>query len=134
MQVEYGKWTAQYSALIHLLDSNSHHQNQSAVSDFLGSGVVTFTSYGSRLRLDVRKLQTCEALKTMLMLSRHLIFTIPPAVVLTIILRPLATKIDLYKIVFLVSVCISSTKTQVVFVFLRFQRWLSPTPSLGTLI
>jgi 15-cis-phytoene synthase / lycopene beta-cyclase len=35
---------------------------------------------------------------------RHFIFTIPPAVVLTIILRPLVTKIDLYKIIFLVSV------------------------------
>ena len=36
--------------------------------------------------------------------NRHLIFTIPPAVVLTIILRPFATKIDLYKIIFLISV------------------------------
>ncbi|ERF73949.1 hypothetical protein EPUS_05372 [Endocarpon pusillum Z07020] len=39
----------------------------------------------------------------------HLIFTIPPAVILTIILRPLVTKIDLYKIVFLVSVAVIYT-------------------------
>jgi hypothetical protein len=37
MQVEYGKWTSQYSFLILLLlNSNSQSPNQSAVFDFLG--------------------------------------------------------------------------------------------------
>lgn len=36
--------------------------------------------------------------------SSHLVFTIPPAIVLTLILRPLVTRLDLYKICFLLTV------------------------------
>ena len=38
--------------------------------------------------------------------SSHLAFTIPPAIILTVILRPLLTRLDLYKIWFLITVSI----------------------------
>jgi hypothetical protein len=37
--------------------------------------------------------------------SSHAIYTIPPAIGLTLLYRPLITKLDVYKIVFLITVC-----------------------------
>jgi 15-cis-phytoene synthase/lycopene beta-cyclase len=37
--------------------------------------------------------------------ARHLKYTIPPAVVLTWLYRPFFTKLDVYKVVYLISVC-----------------------------
>jgi len=37
---------------------------------------------------------------------RHLKYTIPPAIVLSALYRPLATRLDVYKVAFLITVCL----------------------------
>lgn len=44
-----------------------------------------------------------------LTVSSHLKYTIPPAVVLTFLHRPLSTSIDLYKILFLIGIAVAAT-------------------------
>lgn len=45
----------------------------------------------------------------MLTRCRHAKYTIPPAILLSIIYAPLCTKLDLYKIAFLITVAVSAT-------------------------
>jgi 15-cis-phytoene synthase/lycopene beta-cyclase len=45
----------------------------------------------------------------MLTLTRHLKYTIPPAIILTALYRPFFGRIDLYKVGFLISVAVSAT-------------------------
>lgn len=54
----------------------------------------------------------CKAQKNVVLsiranFSSHLIYTIPPALLLTVILRPFLTRIDVYKICFLLTVGLS---------------------------
>lgn len=42
-------------------------------------------------------------------LARHLKYTIPPAIALTLLYRPLLNRLDLYKILFLISIAVVST-------------------------
>ncbi len=39
----------------------------------------------------------------------HVVYTIPIAILLTVVLRPLCTRLDLYKIIFLISVAFTYT-------------------------
>jgi hypothetical protein len=61
---------------------------------------------GTRLCLRVSTTLMDRATNNLLirLRSSHLAFTIPPAIILTVILRPLLTRLDLYKICFLVTV------------------------------
>ena len=36
--------------------------------------------------------------------NSHLVYTIPPAIILTLLYRPLLTRLDVYKILFLIAV------------------------------
>lgn len=45
--------------------------------------------------------------------ARHLKYTIPPAVLLTWLYRPFYTKLDAYKVVFLVLVCMPAAPQRV---------------------
>ena len=45
----------------------------------------------------------------MLTSSSHVVYTIPVAILLTIVLKPLCTRLDLYKIVFLITVAFTYT-------------------------
>jgi len=38
--------------------------------------------------------------------ARHLKYTVPPAILLTLVSRPLITRLDVYKILFLITVCV----------------------------
>lgn len=40
---------------------------------------------------------------------RHVVYTIPVALLLTVVLQPLCTRLDVYKIVFLIAVAVTYT-------------------------
>lgn len=48
-------------------------------------------------------LHACPA-RNALTTARHVKYTIPPALVLTLLYRPLLTRLDVYKILFLITV------------------------------
>jgi len=59
---------------------------------------------GFRVCVCVRLLFATYLVGTLLTLHRHVKYTIPPGIILSLIYRPLSTKLDIYKIAFLITV------------------------------